>query len=145
MAYKLEKPYTEKAKIAFIIQYNRNMGLIIEETPTALFALEAREIMQNGEPVEDPNYYNKQEQIEKERIAMLSMTKYDFFKYVCKPYGVSYSMLLQLVNSNDDIAAAWDLCSRVYRGDELLCANITKFIPAVTADVLDVIFKEYGV
>ena len=66
------------------------------------------------------------------------------FKYVCKPYNVSYPMLLQLVNSSDDIAAAWDLCARVYRGDELLCANITKFIPAITADVLDIIFKEYG-
>lgn len=81
---------------------------------------------------------------EKERVAKLSMTKYDFFKYVCKPYGITYPTLLQFVNSNDDIAAAWDLCARVYRGDELLCANITRFVPAVTADVLDVIFKEYG-
>lgn len=81
---------------------------------------------------------------EKERVAKLSMTKYDFYKYVCKPYGITYPTLLQFVNSNDDIAAAWDLCARVYRGDELLCANITRFVPAVTADVLDVIFKEYG-
>ena len=144
MAYKLEAPYTEDSRKEFIIKYNYNLGLNLEETNEALFALEAWEIMQHGQPVKNPNYEKEQEQKEKERISTLSMTKYDFFKHVCKPYGVSYSELLQIVNSNQDIKAAWELCARVYRGDELLCANASKFIPGITESILDEIFKRYG-
>lgn len=81
---------------------------------------------------------------EKERVAKLSMTKYDFFKYVCSPYGVTYAKLNELVNFNDEVAAAWNLCSRVYRGDETLCKYIKNFIPVITDSKLDEIFKTYG-
>lgn len=84
------------------------------------------------------------EQEEKKRIAKMSMTKYDFFKYVCQPYGITYKQLVAAANSTDEMAAAWNLCSAVYRGDEVLCANITKFIPALTEHKLDEIFEQYG-
>lgn len=81
---------------------------------------------------------------ELERLAKLSMTKYDFFKYVCQPAGISYQQLMSIVNSNDEMAAAWNLCSAIYRGDETLCNNIQKYLPAMTDDALNEIFKQYG-
>jgi hypothetical protein len=81
---------------------------------------------------------------EKERIAKLSMTKYDFFKYVCAPYGITYAKLTEFVASSDEVAAAWNLCARVYRGDETLCKSIKKVIPVMTDNKLDEIFKTYG-
>jgi hypothetical protein len=81
---------------------------------------------------------------EKERIAKLSMTKYDFFKYVCSPYGITYAELSKFVASSDEVAAAWNLCARVYRGDETLCKSIKKVIPVMTDNKLDEIFKTYG-
>ena len=60
MSYKLEKPYTDKERADFVVLYNHNQGLIIEETDTALYALEADEIMQNGAPVKNPNYAAEQ-------------------------------------------------------------------------------------
>jgi hypothetical protein len=81
---------------------------------------------------------------EKERIAKLSMTKYDFFKYVCSPYGITYAKLTDFVASSDEVAAAWNLCARVYRGDETLCKSIKKVIPVMTDNKLDEIFKTYG-
>lgn len=89
-------------------------------------------------------YKNKIANEKKERIAKMSMTKYDFFKYVCQPYGITYKQLVAAANSTDEMAAAWNLCSAVYRGDEVLCANITKFIPALTEHKLDEIFEQYG-
>ena len=81
---------------------------------------------------------------EKERVAKLSMTKYDFFKYVCSPYGITYAKLTEFVTSSDEVAAAWNLCARVYRGDETLCKSIKQVIPVMTDNKLDEIFKTYG-
>lgn len=81
---------------------------------------------------------------EKERVAKLSMTKYDFFKYVCSPYGITYAKLTEFVTSSDEVAAAWNLCARVYRGDETLCKYIKQVIPVMTDNKLDEIFKTYG-
>jgi len=56
MSYKLEKPYTEEQRLNFIVEYNHNQGLTIEQTETALYALEANEIIQDGKVVINPNY-----------------------------------------------------------------------------------------
>ena len=60
MSYKLEKPYTDKQRADFVVKYNHNQGLIIEETDTALYALEPDEIMQEGVPVKNPDYAAEQ-------------------------------------------------------------------------------------
>lgn len=65
MSYKLEKPYTDKERADFVVLYNHNQGLIIVETDTALYALEADEIMQNGVPIKNPNYAAEQLEVEK--------------------------------------------------------------------------------
>lgn len=66
MSYKLEKPYTDKQRADFVVKYNHNQGLIIEETDTALYALEPDEIMQEGVPVKNPDYETQQLEAAKE-------------------------------------------------------------------------------
>lgn len=99
-------------------------------------------IIKDGELIKNPDYEQEEAEKEKQRIAMLNMTKYDFFKLVCKPYGITYAQLLQFVNANEDISAAWNLCERVYRGDELLLPAIKQVIPTMTDELLTQIFEE---
>ena len=56
MSYKLEKPCSDIQKADFIVEYNHKLGLKIVETETAIFALEANEIMQDGVPIVNENY-----------------------------------------------------------------------------------------
>ena len=66
MSYKLEKPYTEEQRADFIVEYNHQQGLKIEETETALIALEANELIIDGEVQIDSDYESKQDEIEKQ-------------------------------------------------------------------------------
>lgn len=61
MSYKLQKPYTEKQRLDFIVEYNHNQGLEIKETDTAIYALEAWEKFINGEVVADLESYKAKE------------------------------------------------------------------------------------
>jgi hypothetical protein len=138
MAYKLEKPYTQEARIKFIAQYNRNMGLAIQETNDALFALEAWEIMENGQPIKNPNYEKEIEQRKKEQLMMSNMTKLDFVNAL-EPFGVNYyEHIVLLLNSNLEAKKQWDLCERVYRFNPLLDELAKGF--GVTPNQLDKIF-----
>ena len=57
MSYELEKPYTDEQRADFIVEYNHNQGLRIEETDLYLFALEANEIMGEKEiEIDVPDY-----------------------------------------------------------------------------------------
>jgi hypothetical protein len=98
-------------------------------------------IIFDGELIKNPNYEKEEEEKEQEHIAMLNMTKYDFYKLICQPNGISYQRLMQLVNSSDDIAAAWNLCERVYRGDETLISAIKMYLPSMTDEELTRIFE----
>ena len=72
MSYKLQKPFKEYDKYDFIVKYNHQQGLKLEETEKAFFALEKNEIMQNGEPIINPNYENEQqEKVRQEKITEL--------------------------------------------------------------------------
>lgn len=84
----------------------------------------------------------QKEQEERERISMLSVTKLDFLKYVCKPNGITYTKLMEIINSNENLQEVWNLCERVYRGDEFLNKYIAEYIPNLTSDELDRIFME---
>ncbi|MBR1943231.1 hypothetical protein IJ843_05810 [bacterium] len=66
MSYKLQKPYTEMERINFIVKYNHEKNLEIEETENALYALEENEIMENDEPVVDSEYETKLSERKKE-------------------------------------------------------------------------------
>jgi hypothetical protein len=119
MSYRLEKPYTTIDKADFIVKYNHNKGLIIEETDKALYALEANEIMQDGEPVINPDYEKEQEQKRKEHIQVLTCTKRDF-ALILQKFGISYSQLKELISTNDNAQLEWDLCAGLLRSNPLL-------------------------
>lgn len=99
MSYKLDKPFTDIERIDFIVKYNHNNGLKIEETDTALYALEINEIMVNGEPIIDPEYEKKQQDIENERIQSLSMTKSDFFDGMIRAFGLDQDDLQPVIEA----------------------------------------------
>ena len=101
-------------------------------------------IVQDGELIKNPNYEEDKAKQRKEYISHLAMTKYDFFKYVCQPNNITYQQLIVMVNSNEQIATAWNLCGHVYRGDDTLCTYIEQFLPTLTSDVLDLIFEQHG-
>ncbi len=57
MSYKLEKPYTEEEYADFVVEHNHNNGRQIEETESAVYALEANERLgEDGVPDINPNY-----------------------------------------------------------------------------------------
>ena len=56
MSYKLQKPYTDKQRADFVVQYNHNLGLIIETLDGDLYALEPDEIIQDGNVIKNPDY-----------------------------------------------------------------------------------------
>lgn len=101
-------------------------------------------IVKDGKLIKNPNYDEIKENKHKVYVSKLAMTKYDFFKYVCKPNNITYTQLLQKVQSNEEVAAAWDLCGHVYRGDGVLCTYINDFLPSLTEEALDKIFEEHG-
>lgn len=74
MSYKLAKPCSDVERADFIVKYNHQGGLQIEETDEAIFALLENEVLKDGEPVENENYQN--ELIEKRRNSF----EKEFFK-----------------------------------------------------------------
>lgn len=77
MSYILQKPYTNKQRADFIVLHNHNNGRKIEETSAALYALEADEIMQDGQPVKNPAYEAEQLANAKEIKLAENKTAYD--------------------------------------------------------------------
>ena len=145
MSYELKKPITDKEKNDFIVCYNHNQNLKIEDTKYFLFALEKNEIMGEKEieikepeydeeghqtgfhietikipyPIIDPDYEKKQEQKEKERIQALTCTK-RVFALILQEKGVGYSTLKELISENEQAQMEWDLCEKLERSNPLL-------------------------
>jgi len=101
-------------------------------------------IIEDGQLIENPDYEEIKRQQEAEKIANLSMTKYDFYKHVCQPHDIDYQQIKTILASNDEIAAAWEFCERICRNDELLNKHLKDFIPDITDAELDEIFKQFG-
>ena len=94
MSYKLEKPYTEKAKINFIVEYNHRQRLQIKETDTALYALEPWEKLEGDEVIDNTEEYEQEQaQKERERLNLLSMTKREMFLGLYQAKGITPDML----------------------------------------------------
>ena len=138
MSYILEKPYTESEKIEFIVKYNHNKGLKLEETEIALYALEINEIMVNRVPQVNPNYEAEQEAKEKERIGNLTCTK-RVFALMLQEMGISYASLKELIATNEQAQLEWDLCVELNRNNPLL--DIMALQLGITPIQLDGLFK----
>ncbi len=69
MSYKLEKPYTDAQRADFVVVHNHQNGRKIEETATALYALEAYELLEGDIVVDNTAAY------EAEQLALAKEAK----------------------------------------------------------------------
>ena len=101
----LKKPYTEEERLDFIVEYNHDLGFIIEETETGLQALGYTE--------------EELEQRERERIAMLSLTKREVFLGLYQAKGVTPDMIKAQIT---DPAALieFEYANDYFRGNPLI-------------------------
>ena len=139
MSYKLSKPCTELERLNFIVEYNHNKGLSVEETVDALYALELNEMMSEGVPVLNPNYENEQMEKEQARIKALKLTK-RVFMLALQELGISYADLKTLIATNEQAQMEWDLCVELERGNPLLDVMAVQL--NVTSEQLDYIFRK---
>lgn len=120
----LQKPYTENERMDFVVQYNHELGYTIEETENELqaFGYTEEEIAEQ----------------EKERIAKLTCTK-RVFALMLQELGISYTMLKELIATNEQAQLEWDLCVELERKNPLL--DVMALQLGVTSEQLDGLFK----
>lgn len=100
MCYKLEKPYTDKERANFIIRYNHDKGLIIDETSTALYALEAWEKLEDEVIIDNTEEYQQEQlQREAEYIAMLCCSTIDIERAIYKAKGVDFDDIISYLKT----------------------------------------------
>ena len=119
----LLKPCTEEERIDFIVQYNHQQGYVIEETETELQALGYTE--------------DELELEENRRISMLTCTK-RVFALMLQELGITYTMLKQLIATNEQAQLEWDLCVELQRSNPLL--DVMAMQLGITAEQLDGLF-----
>ena len=120
MSYKLEKPYTETERLDFIVEYNHNQSLSIEETDIALFAHEPWEKIVDGEVIDNTEEYEAEKaKQEAERIAKLSLTKREVFLAIYQDKGITPEQIRAQIT---DPAALieFDYAEKYYRGNPLI-------------------------
>ena len=120
----LKQPYTEQEKMDFIVEYNHNLGLTIEETETELQAW---------------GYTDAElEQQQAERIGNLKCTK-RVFALMLQELGITYSQLKELIATSEQAQLEWDLCVELERKNPLL--DIMAAQLGITPEQLDGLFK----
>ncbi len=106
MSYKLEQPYTNIERADFIVLHNHQNGRTIEETETAIYALEAWEKLVDGKVIDNTEEYKEEQaQKEAERISMLNLTAADVERAIYKAKGIDFDDILTIVeelNSRTD-------------------------------------------
>ena len=139
---RLGKAYPETMLVPdpYIILTTDEIDNIVNQTDKIAFIVDGSVVLKDKAEIEAQEAKIK----EAKRIAMLHMTKQDFFNYVCKPYGITYAKLGEVIASNDDLRAAWELCNHVYRGNEQLNNYILTVLPMLTAEKLTEIFEEHS-
>lgn len=90
------------------------------------------------EVVIDPEWEAKQAQKEKERIAKLSCTK-RVFALMLQELGITYTMLKELIATNEQAQLEWDLCVELQRSNPLL--DVMAMQLGITAEQLDGLFR----
>lgn len=140
MSYKLEKDFTEKEKLDFIVKYNHINGLKIEETDSAIYALEEWEEINNlGEVINNIENY-KLEQIKKEanRIANLKLTKREVFLALYNHSGILPDDIKKMIITPEALIE-FEYANEYYRGNPLI-ENIGKMLGYSKED-LDYLFE----
>ena len=140
MSYKLEKPYTDKQRADFIVEYNHQQGLNIQETETALYALGAWEVLEDDEVVDNTEAY-EQEQAQKERtrLDMLNLTKADVLLALYQDKGITPEDIKTMLKDNVPALIKFDYASSYYRGDEVV--NALGLALGYTTEEMDYLFE----
>ena len=86
----------------------------------------------------DPDYGEKQQQKEKERIGHLKCTK-RVFALILTQLGTTYNQLKELISSNERAQLEWELCVELERNNPLL-DSMAEYL-GFTHEQLDNIFK----
>ena len=139
MSYKLEKPYTNEQKIRFIVDYNHKLGFKIEETETALFALDENEIMFEGSPIVDEEYSIKKQAEEQQRLATLKLTKREVFLALYKDKGITPAQIKAQIPS-DEALIEFEYANEYYRGNPLV--DMIGNLLGYTSEQLDYLFEK---
>ncbi|MBQ4114935.1 hypothetical protein IJD34_05980 [bacterium] len=101
MSYKLEKPVSIQQRADFIVQYNHNKGLRIEENDNALYALEAWELLQGDTVIDNTETYeSEQAQKEAERIGNLFLTGADVERGIYQAKGMDFDDIIAFITTN---------------------------------------------
>ena len=129
MSYKIEKPLSIDERTNFIVEYNHNLNLRIEETESAMYALEEWEELVGDEVIDNKEAWEeKQAQKERERIALLSLTRGDVFRGLLLARGLTRAMLRSLIENNEELTEVekemalidFDEALNFYRGNALI-------------------------
>ena len=86
----------------------------------------------------DTEYEAKQAQKEKERIAKLTCTK-RVFALMLQELGITYTMLKELIATNEQAQLEWDLCVELERKNPLLDVMAAQL--GITSEQLDGLFR----
>ena len=129
----LFKPYEEEQRTDFIIEQNHNLGYEIKETNEALQAW--------GYTEEELN------QLKKERIAMLSLTRGDVFRGLLQAKQVTRAQIRAMIENNELLTMLqkemalidFDEALNFYRGNELI--NVVGLSLGITSEQLDKFFE----
>ena len=88
--------------------------------------------------LKDEAWEEKQKQAERERINKLTCTK-RVFALMLQELGITYTMLKQLIATNEQAQLEWDLSVQLERGNPLL--DIMAMQLGITAEQLDGLFR----
>lgn len=129
--YQLQKPFTEQERQNFIVEYNHNQGLLIEETETEIQALG----------------YTEEEiaMQEKERIAKLFLTGADVERGIYQAKGMDFDDIMAFVMANPPVgldikALKIELkANHFYRGNPYV--NAVGTLLGFTSEQLDKFFE----
>lgn len=134
----LQKPYDEKQKVDFIVEYNHQQGYEIEELDDKLVAY----VMEATE--------EEKEKAERERLDALSMTRGDVFEALILAKGLTKASLRQMIEQAelDEVTKAlylnrFDEALEFYRGYPIF--DMLGQALGITSEMLDKFFdtKDY--
>jgi hypothetical protein len=139
MSYTLKYPYTEEERANFIVEYNHNQGLRIEETELALYALEAWELLEGDEVIDNTEAWQaEQAQKERERIAQLKLTKREVFLGLFQAKQVTPDMIKAQI-TDPQALIEFEYANDYYRGNPLIDAVGATL--GITPEQLDKFFE----
>ena len=133
----LEQPFTIE-KCEQFNKYCKENNKRIEQIGDKRYALDYNEIVVDGQIVVNPNYEEEQAQAERERINNLTCTK-RVFALMLQELGITYTMLKQLIATNEQAQLEWDLCVELERGNPLI--DVFGQQLGITSEQIDGLFK----